>query len=148
LRESFHVIAHAIDNSDKFMANYHRHRDRFLCPGVPVVDVHVRAADGCFQYADQRIVVADLWNGNFLEPQTGLGFCLHDGLHHFLHNRKLGQSANQEKSFGSSTESHRYFRARWCDLRLPRRSVMRECGPATQWTWPRRLLTAFRPKKI
>src|SRR5262245_19244693 len=40
LRESFDVIAHAIDNADKFMANYHWHRDRFLRPGVPVIDVH------------------------------------------------------------------------------------------------------------
>ena len=67
-RKSFHVIANAIHNADKLMANDHRYRDRFLCPRVPIVDVHVRAADRCFQHADQHIVAADIWNGNFLEP--------------------------------------------------------------------------------
>ncbi len=66
--EPFYVIAHAIDNADKLMADDHRHRNRFLRPRVPVVDVHVRAADGCFQHADQHIVAADFWNGNFFEP--------------------------------------------------------------------------------
>src|SRR5262249_44584079 len=44
LRKTFHVIAHAIDNADKLVANYHRHRNRLLRPRVPIVDVHVRAA--------------------------------------------------------------------------------------------------------
>src|SRR5262249_51846301 len=43
------VIANPIHNPHKFMTNYHRHRNRFLCPCVPVIDVHVRAADGCFK---------------------------------------------------------------------------------------------------
>src|SRR6266481_9222237 len=43
--EPFYVLAHAIDNTDKLMADDHRHRNRFLRPRIPVVDVHVRTAD-------------------------------------------------------------------------------------------------------
>ena len=58
------VIADRSTTPDKFMTDYHRHRNRFLCPGVPIVDVHVRAADGCFQDADEHIIAADV-----LEPE-------------------------------------------------------------------------------
>src|SRR5437870_6573723 len=79
--EPFYVLAHAIDNADKLMANDHRHRNRFLRPGIPVVDVHVRATDGCFQHANQHIVAADLWNRNLFEPKTGLCFRFDNRLH-------------------------------------------------------------------
>src|SRR5881397_3462912 len=39
---AFHLIAHAIRNTDKFMPNGHRHRNRFLRPRVPIIDVDVR----------------------------------------------------------------------------------------------------------
>jgi hypothetical protein len=44
-RKSFHVIAGKIDNTDKFMTDRHRHRDRLLRPLIPVVYMYVRAAD-------------------------------------------------------------------------------------------------------
>src|SRR5436309_3019484 len=43
--EPFYVLAHLIDNPDKLVADDHRHRNRFLCPRIPVVDVHVGTAD-------------------------------------------------------------------------------------------------------
>ena len=104
-RKTFHVIADSINDAHKLVADRHRHRDRFLRPGVPVVDVHVRSTDRCFQHSDEHIVAAGLWNRNFLEPETRLRFGLYNGLHHFLHNGKLGQSGKQRKSFASGTES-------------------------------------------
>jgi hypothetical protein len=47
-RKTFHMIADSINNAHKLMADRHWHRDRFLRPGVPIVDVDVGAADGSF----------------------------------------------------------------------------------------------------
>jgi len=58
--------------------------------------VHVGSADGSFQHPNEHIVAPNFWSGNFLEPQTRLGFGLHNGLHHFLHGKKLGESGEQE----------------------------------------------------
>src|SRR5882757_4996725 len=101
--KTFDVVPHAIHNADKLMANDHRHRNRFLRPCVPVINMHVRATDRCLQDADEHIIAADCRNRNILEPKARLGFRLHNGLHHFLHGTTLGQSAKQEKSFASGT---------------------------------------------
>ena len=44
-REVVDVGADLDDLADELVADHHRHRDRLLRPGVPVVDVHVGAAD-------------------------------------------------------------------------------------------------------
>jgi hypothetical protein len=90
-REAFDVIADSIHNADKLMANDHRHGNRFLRPCVPVIDVHVRATDGCLQDADEHIIAADFWNRNLLEPKTWFRFGFDNRVHR-LHDRKLGQS--------------------------------------------------------
>jgi len=66
--ESFDVIAYAINNTHKLVTDCDRHWNCFLRPSVPVVDVQVGAADGCFQHANQHVVAANFWNRNFLEP--------------------------------------------------------------------------------
>ena len=99
--EAFNVIAYRIDNAYKFVTNYYRHWNGLLCPCVPVVNVHVGPADRCFKYPDEHVVAPNFWNGNILEPQTRLRSCLDDGLHHFLHNGKLCQSAKQERIFAT-----------------------------------------------
>jgi hypothetical protein len=68
LGESFDVIAHPMDHTDEFMADRHWHRNRFLCPGVPVVDVNIGPADRSLENADQNIVRANFWHWNFFEP--------------------------------------------------------------------------------
>src|SRR5260370_11490526 len=83
-REAFHVIANKIDSPDKFVADGHRHRDRFLRPGVPVIDVYVCPADGSFDDPNQHVIATDFGNGNFFQPKTGLGSAFHDGLHRSL----------------------------------------------------------------
>ena len=100
--ETFYVIADAIDNADKLVADRHRHRNRFLRPGIPVVDVHVGPADRRFQDANQHVVAADFWNRNFLQPEPRLGFGFHDRFHRLLHERKLGESGKREKIFASA----------------------------------------------
>jgi len=64
----------------------------------------VSPADRGFNHANEHIVAGDLRDGNFFQPKTGLGFAFHDGLHRFLHDKKVGESAEQEnrKRFGES----------------------------------------------
>ena len=89
--KTFDVIADPINHSDKLMAYGHRHGDRFLGPGVPVIYMYVRAADGRLEGADEDVVAPNFRNRNLLEPQSGLGFRLYDGLHRFLHEPKLSE---------------------------------------------------------
>src|SRR5215470_10554063 len=91
LCKSLHMIAHIIDNADKLMADCHRHRNRFLRPRVPVVNVNICSADRRFQHTNEHVVAPDFRNGNFLEPQARLGLGLHDGFHHLLHEGNYPQ---------------------------------------------------------
>src|SRR6476659_2372668 len=104
-RKSFHVITDSINDPGKLMTDGHRHWNGFLRPVIPVVDMHVGTADRRLQHPDQHVVTADFWNRNILEPKARLGFRLHNGLHHFLHNTTLGQSAKHEKVFATSNGS-------------------------------------------
>jgi hypothetical protein len=94
-REPFHVITDTIDNSNKFVADGHRYWNRFLRPGVPVINVHIGPADGGLKDADEHVIAADFRNRNFLNPQARLGSAFYHGLHHFLHAKKLGEAASE-----------------------------------------------------
>ena len=87
-RETFYVIADKIDNADKLVADGHRHRDRFLRPRVPIIDMDVSPADGRLQDPDEHVVAADFRSRNLLEPQPRLGPAFYDRPHHFLHDAK------------------------------------------------------------
>jgi hypothetical protein len=89
-RKTLHVVADSINKADKLMADRHWRWDRFLRPGVPIVDVHVRSTDRCSQHSNEHVIAGNFWKRNFFEPKAWLRFGLHDGLHHFLHNGKLG----------------------------------------------------------
>ncbi len=78
---------------DELVAGDHRHGDRLLRPGVPVVDVHVRAADGVLEHADEHVVHADLGAGDFFEPQAGLGAAFDEGLHRLHDIEKIAPFA-------------------------------------------------------
>src|SRR5258708_35339851 len=88
-RKAFYVIANKIDNADKLMTDGHRHRNRFLGPGVPVVDVHVGPADGGLQDANEHVIAPNLWNRHSLEPQPRLCLSLNVPILRFLHDSKL-----------------------------------------------------------
>src|SRR2546423_11120056 len=94
--KSFYVIADVIDDADKLVTNRHRHRNRFLRPRVPVINVHVGSADGSFQHPNEHIIAPNFWSGKFLEPQTTHGFWLHIGIFYFIHGNNLGEAALQQ----------------------------------------------------
>src|SRR6266404_6137305 len=87
--KTFHVIADAIDHADELVPDGHRDGDRFLGPGIPVIYMYVRPADGGFEHPNEDIVSADFRHGHVLEPESRLGFCLHDCLHRLLHDSRL-----------------------------------------------------------
>ena len=65
-----------------FMADRHRYRHGLLRPGVPVVDVHVGAADRGAMHLDEDVVVADRGLRDVLHPDAGfrarLDQCFHE----------------------------------------------------------------------
>src|SRR2546428_13775755 len=81
--EVFDVAAHRRYGAHKFMADDHRWTNRLLRPGIPLIDVYIRAADGCFKDFDQNIIDARLRNGDFLQHQTR-GGGLFDNSAHFI----------------------------------------------------------------
>jgi hypothetical protein len=103
--ETSHAITDAIDNSNKFVPDHHRHGNRFLRPGVPIVYMYVCSADRRFQNADENIVAANFRNRNVFEPETGLRFALDDCLHRFLHDEQVRRIRNAGKPFVIPSES-------------------------------------------
>ena len=62
----------------------HRHGHGLLRPCIPVVDVHVGAADGRAVYLDEYIVVADRGLRYVLQPDAGFRACLDQCFHDML----------------------------------------------------------------
>jgi len=83
-REVVDVAADLNDPPDELVSDGHGHTDGLLCPGVPVVDVHVRAADRGLDHLDQDVVDADPGYGNLFQPQTLFGLALDERFHELL----------------------------------------------------------------
>ena len=67
------VRADLDDLADELVADHHRHGNRLLRPGVPVVDVHVGAADAGPQHANQHVVDARFGHRHLFEPKASFG---------------------------------------------------------------------------
>ena len=81
LLETGHVAADLDDLADELVTDRHRHGDGALRPFVPVVDVHVGAADGGLADADEHVVRADIGLVLALHPDARFAFRLHQRLH-------------------------------------------------------------------
>ena len=73
--EVLDVAADLDDAADELVADDQRHGHRLLRPGVPVVDMHVGAADAGAEHFDQHVVDARLRHGHFFQPEAFLGAC-------------------------------------------------------------------------
>ena len=83
--EVVHAGADFFDHADELMPDRHRHRNRFLGPRVPVVNVNVGPADRASLDADEHVVVPDFGDRNFLEIESGRALAFHQGRHGFAH---------------------------------------------------------------
>ena len=54
------IVAYSHDFANKFVPHYHGHGYGVLGPGIPLVDVEIRAADARPIHLDEDIVDADL----------------------------------------------------------------------------------------
>ena len=71
--EVIYIAADFDDFTDEFVADHHRYRNGFLRPLIPVVNVHVGAADcGLFGF-NQDIVNTDFGFRHLLHPDALVG---------------------------------------------------------------------------
>ena len=82
--EAAHFAAQLDDFPGVFMADGHGHGDGFLRPGIPVVYVHVGAADRRAVHLDEHVVVSDGGFRYVLQPDTGFRACLDQCFHNVL----------------------------------------------------------------
>ena len=68
-----HIGADLGHPADKFVSHHHWHRNGLLGPVVPVINVHIRSADGGFVDLYEHIVDADFRNGHLFQPEPRLG---------------------------------------------------------------------------
>ncbi len=71
------------DFSDELMANDHRHGNRPAGPCVPVIDMHVGAADAGAEDLDQHIADSDRRDRHLIEPEAFLILQFHQRGHGF-----------------------------------------------------------------
>jgi hypothetical protein len=86
--EAAHPVSELDDPAHELVADDQGHGQRALRPLVPLVDMHVRAADGGLEHADHDFSGAGARDGDALERQTGSGFLL-DERKHRLHSVPL-----------------------------------------------------------
>jgi hypothetical protein len=79
--EVFDVGADGDDFADEFVADDEAGLDDGACPGVPLVDVEVGAADAGVEYADLYVVDADFGLGNVFEPEAAFCAAFYECLH-------------------------------------------------------------------
>jgi transcriptional regulator with XRE-family HTH domain len=76
-----HVASHLHDLADEFVSHDHRHRNGPLRPGVPIVDVQVRAADAGLVDANEHVIDPAFGLGHVPEVQPGGGFGFDESFH-------------------------------------------------------------------
>ena len=99
-----------LDNlADELVADHQRDRDGALRPGVPVVDVEIRAADTSAQDTDEQVVNADLRLWDILEPQAWPCLALDQRLHRIrARSPRLGLGEEARLSFPFLLACDRY----------------------------------------
>ena len=76
-----HVLTDFDDLTDKLVPHHHGHRNGLLRPGVPVVDMHVGAADGRPFHLHQHIIDTGIRIGHILQPYSRLGILFYQCFH-------------------------------------------------------------------
>src|SRR5580658_4431396 len=71
------------DLAHEFVADGHRNGDGLLRPLVPLVNMHVGAADAGFLYADEHIVDANFRHRNVFEPEAAFGPAFDQSSHRY-----------------------------------------------------------------
>ena len=83
------VAADFNDTADKLMSDDQGDADGLLCPGIPVPDMDVRAADRRLADLDQHVVDADLRDRDVFQPEARLRLTLDQCFHYITSLHKL-----------------------------------------------------------
>jgi hypothetical protein len=78
---ALHLVAHVLDDAVVLVAHHHGHRNGFLSPRVPVVDVDIGPADGALVDPDEHIVRPHLRHGDVSQPDALVTPGLEQGFH-------------------------------------------------------------------
>lgn len=111
-KEVRHIRSDCRDFANKLMADHHGNRDSFARPGIPLVNVHVGAADGGAPNPNQNIVNPNLRDGNLSEGQPRLRTALHKGLHRGRNRHELQLLSETEAAVHRDDLSRNEVRAR------------------------------------
>src|ERR1700682_1111594 len=76
-----YFAAHLDDLAGILVTHGHGYRHRLLSPSIPVVDVHVGAANGGAMHFDEYVVVSHGGFRNVLHPNPRFGACLDQRFH-------------------------------------------------------------------
>src|SRR5687768_864822 len=79
--EALYIRSYFRDYSDKLVPDHHGRPDGFLRPRVPVINVHIRAADRRLLDLNQDIVDSGHGHGDFRQFKAGPGMKLRNGTH-------------------------------------------------------------------
>ncbi len=92
-----HIRADIDNFADELMAHDQGDGDRFLRPGVPFIDVQIRAANARPQDLDEHVVDAERRHGHIVEPKADRGMFFDEGFHGRHQEspcNKFGRAAN------------------------------------------------------
>ena len=111
--EALHVAAGLDDLADELVADHHRRPDGLLRPGIPIVDVHIGAADRGLLDLDEHVVDAGLRHGHLREFEAGAGPEFGDGAHGSICHEKKGSARNPNQlPRGNNLQAGRHVRRR------------------------------------
>jgi hypothetical protein len=67
--------------ANEFVADHQRHRNGALGPGIPIINMQIRAADAGAINADEYVVYANFWHRHVDQSQSRCGGRFSDGFH-------------------------------------------------------------------
>ena len=74
--QALHMASNFGNTPDKLMTGDHWHRNSLLRPFIPVINVHVGAANRALGHLNQYVIGPDLGHRSIHHPDAGLGLTL------------------------------------------------------------------------
>ena len=76
-----HGRTYGLNHAAELMAHMHPYRNGLLGPFIPIPNMKVRAANGCFMNFDQDVIRADFRHRNIHQFQTGASLRFYKSFH-------------------------------------------------------------------
>ena len=76
-----HGRTYGLNHAAELMAHMHPYRNGLLGPFIPIPNMKIRAANGCFMNFDQDVIRADFRHRNIHQFQTGASLRFYKSFH-------------------------------------------------------------------